>query len=67
MTLSMAIAFFFRYWEFDKSSVLGKIQKLRWAFVIACILIFIFFYPILAAVKIPLPAYYMRMWFMSWI
>ncbi len=67
MTLSMAIAFFFHYGESKKFLMLIKIRTLRWAFLTACIVIFIFFYPVLAAIKIPLHAYSMRMWFKSWI
>lgn len=67
MTLSMAIAFCFHSWETGKSFLLGRLQVLRWAFLTACILVFIIFYPILAAVKVSLAEYHMRMWFPSWI
>jgi dolichyl-phosphate-mannose--protein O-mannosyl transferase len=67
MTLSMAIAFLFHYWGSGKTSWLARIQMLRWVFLAACILIFIYFYPVLADLKITLETYHQRMWFRSWI
>ena len=67
MTLSLAIAFCFHAWESGKSFLLGRLHILRWTFLTACIVIFIIFHPILAAVKVSLAEYYMRMWLKSWI
>jgi dolichyl-phosphate-mannose-protein mannosyltransferase len=67
MTLSLAIAFCFHVLESGKSLLLGKLHILRWAFLTACILIFIIFFPILSAVKVSLAEYHMRMWLQSWI
>jgi dolichyl-phosphate-mannose--protein O-mannosyl transferase len=68
MMLSFALGYVFY------SSEPGPIQKwirempwTRWAYLGAACGMFIYFFPILAALKIPLQSFRQWMWFVSWI
>jgi dolichyl-phosphate-mannose--protein O-mannosyl transferase len=67
MTLSMAIAFVFHYWETGKKAVWSRYYLLRWTYFAACLGIFIYFFPILAALRIPSESFRQWMWLRSWI
>lgn len=64
MMLSFALAYLFHYGETGK---LFKFPWARWVFLGAALGIFIYFFPILAALKIPSDAFRKWMWFSSWI
>lgn len=66
----------FYYYYYPAGMLLGlavgyvlqnRSERLRWTYLAFTALIFIYFYPILAAVKIPMPSFYRWMWFRSWI
>ena len=40
---------------------------LRWVFLAACFSMFVYFFPVLAALRIPSEAFRKWMWFRSWI
>lgn len=61
MTLSMALAYSFVLWE-EKHA-----HWFRWVFLVAVGMMFIYFFPILAALEIPISAFKKWMWFRSWI
>ncbi len=64
LMLSFALAYVFHF------RVLGRILDLRparWVFLIAAGFIFVYFFPILAALKIPADSFRNWMWFSSWI
>ena len=64
MILSFAWAYFF----WSKNSLLQeKLQNFRWWLLSFSIGIFIFFYPILAALEIPAESFTLWAWFRSWI
>ena len=64
MMLSFALAYVFFRKEFGR---LSAIPWLRWAFLGSACSLFIHFFPILAALKIPADAFRRWMWFPSWI
>lgn len=61
MVLSLALAYVFHQFE----SILGK--KLRVGFLVLALGLFAYFYPILAALKIPASSFTRYMWLESWI
>lgn len=64
MVLSLALAFVFHYWEPGKK--MGQ-QWARWAFLFSSFVIFVYFFPILAGLKISADTFRRWMWFSSWI
>jgi len=64
MMLSLALAYVFFRKEFGK---LSSVPWVRWAFLGSTFSLFIHFFPILAALKIPSEAFRRWMWFPSWI
>lgn len=64
MTLSLALAYVFHYGEQGK---LFKIRWARWTFLGAVSLLFVYFFPILAALKIPADSFRKWMWLSGWI
>jgi dolichyl-phosphate-mannose--protein O-mannosyl transferase len=60
MILSLALAFVFNRWRTSK-------DWLAWAFACLCWAFFIYFFPILAALKIPAADFRKWMWLGSWI
>ncbi|OFZ81154.1 MAG: hypothetical protein A3K03_12755 [Bdellovibrionales bacterium RIFOXYD1_FULL_44_7] len=67
MTLSLAIAFVFHNWETGKEFFLENCKWLRWAYFTFALALFIYFYPILAALRISSDSFRKWMWFTSWI
>lgn len=70
MLLSLSLVYFF--WSIrDESSTPTPFSKFRnyspWVFLAAATCLFIYFWPILAAWKIPVESYRNWMWFRSWI
>ncbi len=64
MTLSLAVAYMFHHWEEVPP---GKIRWARWIFAASAVAVFVYFFPILAALKIPADSFRKWMWFSSWI
>lgn len=64
MTLSLTLAYVFFRKEFGK---LHSIHWLRWTFLGSAVCLFIYFFPILSALKIPSESFRKWMWFPSWI
>lgn len=64
MVLSLALAYVFHTEEKGK---LFEIQWARWVFFGASLSLFIYFFPILAGLKIPVDSFRQWMWFSSWI
>lgn len=62
MFLSLAVA-----WCLDRWATGGWKSPIRWAYLLVAGAIFAYFYPILAAVKIPTESYSQWMWLRSWI
>lgn len=72
MVLSFALANAFFYRKEVSAYIQVKAQKLgyqkaAWIFAFACCLVFVYFYPILAALRIPADSFRKWMWFSSWI
>ncbi|MEO7164617.1 MAG: glycosyltransferase family 39 protein [Bdellovibrionia bacterium] len=64
MTLSLAMAYvFFR----KKFGMLYSVPWLRWAFLGSAVTVFFYFFPILAALRIPADSFRKWMWFPNWI
>ncbi len=61
MTLSLALAYALMRPE------LRNLKWLRWSVVAACLGIFVYFFPILGAVRIPAETFRKWMWLQSWI
>jgi dolichyl-phosphate-mannose--protein O-mannosyl transferase len=64
MVLGLALAYSFRKLESKKGSPLSLI---KWGFLGLSMIVFIYFFPILAALKIPADSFRKWMWFSSWI
>ncbi len=64
MVLSLACAYVFHHPAYQK---LLRTESTRWIFLGASILLFVYFSPILAALKIPSNSFPTWMWFPSWI
>jgi dolichyl-phosphate-mannose-protein mannosyltransferase len=69
-----AVAFYYYYYpaamilSFAVAIVLENRPKwIRWSYLVACAGLFIYFYPVLAAVEIPIGSYIKWMWLRSWI
>jgi dolichyl-phosphate-mannose--protein O-mannosyl transferase len=67
MTLSMAIATVFHYIEAEWAELKRQCAWLRWTFLGASVAMFLYFFPILAALRIPADTFRQWMWFKSWI
>jgi dolichyl-phosphate-mannose--protein O-mannosyl transferase len=64
MVLSLALAYAFRFFEAKK---IFKDQVPRWVFLGVAFGMFVYFFPILAALRIPADSFRQWMWFSSWI
>ncbi|MCM2324811.1 MAG: phospholipid carrier-dependent glycosyltransferase [Oligoflexia bacterium] len=64
LALSLCAAYCFR--RFDELTS-GGYRWARWAYISVALLLFAYFYPILAALKVPTAAFGQWMWFRSWI
>jgi dolichyl-phosphate-mannose-protein mannosyltransferase len=64
MTLSLALGYVFFRKEFGK---LYSISWLKWVFLGSALSLFVYFFPILAALRIPSESFRKWMWFPSWI
>jgi dolichyl-phosphate-mannose--protein O-mannosyl transferase len=64
MILSLALTAIFEDWEQEKFK---WAHWARWGFLSAALMLFIYFFPILAALKIPAESFRDWMWFQSWI
>jgi dolichyl-phosphate-mannose--protein O-mannosyl transferase len=67
MTLSLALAFVFFHLEKSKEASQKTVTLSRWAFFGISAILFIYFFPILAALKIGPGEFNQWMWFRSWI
>jgi dolichyl-phosphate-mannose--protein O-mannosyl transferase len=66
MVLSLALGYVFHHAE-KEGHVLAKSTWVRWFFLSACLAMFIYFFPVLAALRIPSDSFRRWMWFRSWI
>jgi dolichyl-phosphate-mannose--protein O-mannosyl transferase len=64
MMLGLACTYFFFS---PQPKAMKEVQKLKWVFLGFAIVFFIYFFPILAGLKIPTSSYIEWMWFKSWI
>lgn len=70
MMLSFALAYFFHEWEKSRPPIKGEVsipRVARWIFLGGALGMFIYFFPILAALRIPTKSFTHWMWFRSWI
>jgi dolichyl-phosphate-mannose-protein mannosyltransferase len=65
MMLSFALAYVFHYGEHGRS--FERIKWARWVFLAAAFGMFVYFFPVLAALRIPSESFRKWMWFRSWI
>jgi dolichyl-phosphate-mannose--protein O-mannosyl transferase len=65
MVLSLALGFVAQY--FDQSESRRGWPPVRWAFLVLTIAVFAYFFPILAALRVPSEAFVKWMWLPSWI
>lgn len=65
MVLSLALAYVFEQGE--RSSSLKYVKWARWVFLAASFAMFVYFFPVLAALRIPSESFRKWMWFRSWI
>jgi dolichyl-phosphate-mannose-protein mannosyltransferase len=67
MVLSLAVAYVFYYVEKVEPHNAKAVTWIRWIFFAVCAYLFIYFFPILAALKIQSADFRHWMWFNSWI
>jgi dolichyl-phosphate-mannose-protein mannosyltransferase len=68
MVLSLALAYCFYHPEVRKRFRTEKpLQWIKWSYLGIAIALFAYFFPILAALQIPLDSFRRWMWFNSWI
>jgi dolichyl-phosphate-mannose--protein O-mannosyl transferase len=65
MVLSLALAYVFHHGE--QGPVFARFKWARWLFLAACFAMFVYFFPVLAALRIPSESFRKYMWFRSWI
>lgn len=67
MILSLALAYVFHHGERGRYASYSFIPWMKWVFFGMCLMLFIHFFPILAALKIPAESFRKWMWLPSWI
>jgi dolichyl-phosphate-mannose-protein mannosyltransferase len=65
MVLSLALAYVFEHGE--RGRAFKRVRWARWVFLAACLAMFVYFFPVLAALRIPSETFRRWMWFRSWI
>jgi dolichyl-phosphate-mannose--protein O-mannosyl transferase len=66
MVLSLALAYVFYRGE-EPGMPLARARWAKWVFLGLCFGMFVYFFPILAALKIPAASFMKWMWFRSWV